>query len=205
MFIDYYEKTYDEIEELAHNYRKNGYFEILNFLDIGQLWREICVQRKRGRKYFAVFNGKFIILEKDENITEDELYKFIIGKTKAEKEQADKEWLDEYQRKEREWNDKVPILIPVYTAGLKDVIDEKYHHLAEKYVSECLHSIYHEYLLESLIELLGFSKGKTFEEIQKKLYEQEHSGMSYSIVINLFKNLSDKGREYFEWQREKDQ
>ena len=204
MFIDYNEKTSNEIEEIVRKYRENGYYEIKGFNDISQFWLDLLhIQKACKRKCFADFNGKFIILEEDENITEDELYKFILGKTKSEQEQANQEWLEEYQRKEREWNEKVPFLIPAYTACLKDVIDEKYHFLAKKYVSECLNSIYHEYLIKSLIELLEFSKDKTFEEIQEKLYEQGHSGMSYSIVINLFKNLSDKGKEYFEWQKER--
>lgn len=203
MFVDYYNKNFEEIEELANHYRKNGYLEIQNFFDVSQLWRNISVQKILGKKLFAVFNGKFIVLEKDENITEDEFYKFLLGRTKKEKEQDEKEWIEEYNRKEQEWKEKISLLVPIYTKELKNVIDKKYHDMVEKCVNECLHSIYREYLVESLIELLYFSKYKNCEEIHQKLFEQNHSELSYNIIVYWFQNLSDKGKEYFEWQKGK--
>ena len=204
MFVDYQKKTWDEIEKFNTELRKEHYYEITNFWNIADLWREISSRIPCVRKCFAVFNGKFIILEVGDFVEEDEVYKFIIGQTKKEKELADKQWIEEYEKKEREWKAKIPSLIPEYTEKMMKLTDEKYHHLVNDCVTACLNSIYHEYLIEALVEIVDFSnKNKSFEAIEKKLEEQGHSNMSYSIIVSLFGVLSDCGKEFCEWNKNK--
>lgn len=197
--VDYQNKTWEEIENFNTELRKEHYYEITGFWNIADLWREISLRIPCVRKCFAVFNGKFIILDKGDSLEEDDVYKFITGKTRLEKELDDLRWLEEYKRKEREWKAKIPTLIPAYVEKMKKVTEEKYHYDIEKCVHDCLDSIYHEYLVEALIELLEFSKNKSFEEIEKKIDEQGHSSNTYGIIMSMFRHFSDSGEKYCKW------
>lgn len=199
--VNYQKHTWDEIEKFNTKLRKEHYFEITGFWNISELCKEIQIRIPAKRKMFAVFNGKFIILEEGQSITKDEIYKFITGKTEQENKDENEKWLKEKEEEENKWKEKIPSLIPEYVDKLKKLIDKKYHSVIYDYVNYGLNSIYHEFLIEAIIEILEYEKDKSFEEIKKKFYEQGHSGMSYNITVAMFRNLSDRGKEFYEWSK----
>lgn len=208
MFIDKSNCTYDEIDSFKKELNLQEYHEIIHFYSIDELWNEIKRNATSNifKKYFACFNGKFILFEKDNfNMKEDDVYKFITGLTKKEKEEKEKELIDEYHRKENEWKKKIPSLIPEYIEKGHKILDEKYWDIWEKCVPIRLDDLYHGFELDACLEIIEMSnQGKTFEDIEKKFYEQGHSGMSYSLTRAMFKELSDKGKEFYEWSIKKE-
>lgn len=205
MMVCYNGKSMEEIANYEKSLIDQGYFEFENFWNIDELWKDIKGFRNRSnKKCFALFNDKFILIEENENITEDDLYKYITGKSKQENILASKKWLEEQNKKKEDYDNKIPKLVIEYREKLKNVLDEKYYDKIDKYLEDSLRTIYREYLIESLIEIIGYSKDKTLEEIEKKLLEQGHSGMSFNIVIKLFKEFSDKGKEFYQYYIEKE-
>ena len=199
MFVDYQKESYEHIKAYEMELRSQKYFELINFWNINDLWKEI--QFHKGKKIFAVFNGKFIILEKEDNITEDELYIFITGKNKKENELENKRYIEKLNKDREEYNKKIPELTIKYTNQLKSIVESKYQDKIDEIVKVCLDTIYKEYLIESIIDLVKFSKDKSMEEIEQKIYSQGHSGNSYDITIHVFSLISDKGKDFLKYLR----
>ena len=178
MFVDKRDCTVGECEEFEKSLKINGYIEKNDFFNVQELWKEICDCIKSG--FFKVFfecNSKYILLE-DENISEDDVYLFVLGKTKEEYELYLKNREDTYDREEREFKQKIPVLKQKYSQ--MELVDEKYKEKWIEIVDISLKSIYRDFLIESIIEILEMSnKGASFEEIKEKFYTQGHSGYSY--------------------------
>ena len=150
---------------------------------------------------FFECNSKYILLE-DENISEDDVYLFVLGKTKYEYESYLKNRADTYDREEREFKQKIPVLKQKYSQ--MELVDEKYKEKWIEIVDISLKSIYRDFLIESVVEILEMSNsGASFEEIKEKFYTQGHSGYSYSFARLMFRDLSDRGREFYAWSKKK--
>lgn len=200
MFIDKRNCTYQEILKYESQLIEQGYVENTNFFNISELWNEIqhCCKLKIFKRFFE-FNGKYILLD-NEDISEDDVYLFVLGKTKKEKEAYDQEQILKYDRELNDYKQKIPQLkIDFYNRG-KTIIEEKYLPHWKEVIEVSLNSCYRDYLLESVLEIIEMSnQNKDFETIKNKFYEQGHSGCSYHATLLLFKELSDKGKEYFNW------
>ena len=198
MFIDKRDCTVEECEEFEKSLKINGYIENNDFFNVQELWKEICEYIKSGFfNVFFNFNSKYILLE-DENISEDDVYLFILGKTKDEYELYLKNRAEVYDREEREFKQKIPELKQKYNQ--MDLVEEKYKEKWIEIVDISLKSIYRDFLIESVIEILEMSNsGASFEEIKEKFYTQGHSGYSYSLARLMFRDLSDRGLEFYVW------
>lgn len=206
MFVDNQKMTYSEVREYEQNLFKKGFREVSNFWDIDDLAFQVKSNIKNKKyPFFCNFNGKFIIVGKEENISEDDIYKFICGKTKEEKELADKRWIEEHHKKEEEWKNKVPTLVDGYIEKGHKLLNQKYWNIWDKCVPIRLSDLYHGMELDCVLELIKLEKeNASFDEIKKALDNQGHSGMSYSLVRVMYRELSDKGKEYFNWSKQND-
>lgn len=200
MFVDKRDCTVGELKEFEKSLKINGYIENNDFFNVQELWKEICDCIKSGFfKVFFNFNSKYILLE-DENISEDDVYLFILGKTKDEYESYLKNRAEVYDREEREFKQKIPVLKQKYSQ--MELVEEKYKEKWIEIVDLSLKSIYRDFLIESVIEILEMSnRGASFEEIKEKFYNQGHSGHSYSLVRLMFRDLSDRGLAFYAWSK----
>ena len=199
MFIDKSRERFEELQKFEKWLEVNGYTKNEHFFCIEELWESICdcIKNNRHKTYFP-FNGKYIIFDY-EPITEDEVYLFICGMTKAERDAKSKKRMEEYENREKEYQSKLPALLNEYKEKVRKLVDEKYFEKANEVVESSLQSIYHEYLTDCLIEILEMEK-QPFEEIKEKLLNQGHSGMSYSLTCFMFGEVSDRGKAFLDWR-----
>ena len=204
MFIDRTNFTFGENNDFEKELKEKGYFENWNFFNIEELWNEVveCLKNKRFNRFFC-FNGKYIVLS-DNKISKDDIYLFILGKTEKEYKEYCKEQKIKYDRELKEYKTKIPELKRKYEQIGKELIDEKFHEEWLKDIEICLNGIYREYLLDCFIEIIKMSNdGATFEEIKNKFYDQGHSGSSYTLTKLLYRDLSERGKDFFKWINEK--
>ena len=205
MFIDKSNLNIDELTKFEKELKDRCISEIYGFLNLEQLWDSIqnCIKHKVFNVFFA-FNGKYIILE-DDNISEDEVYKFICGKTKEQKKIEDDNWLAEYQRKEKQWKDKIPFLTKEYEEKGRRIIAEKYWLKWEELVPIRLNDIYHGFDLDAVLQLIEIANNnESLQNIYKKMFEQGHSGFTYFTVLGMFKELSDVGKQFYDFVSKKE-
>lgn len=196
MLIDYQKKPYDEIKKLEDDLRARGYREFYGYLNIAEFWQDM--QKQTVYPCYGKFNDKFVILEGNENYTEDDIYKFIIGKTKAEHILCEKRWHEEYERKEREWQAKIPAMVYEYRKKGHEIIDRKYWQLWDECVPIRLKDLYHGFDLDTTLELIAMRDASN-EELKEKMFNQGHSNMSFCLVKQMFRVLSDRGKEFYDW------
>ena len=201
------QKKLENIDDFKEKLLNEGKEEITGFYDIKSFYE--IVQRdyfkKNNFNCFAVFNDKIFIFEENDNITENDLFIAIVGKTKKQYEDEQTKWINDLIEKEKIWKEKVPSLIPVYIEKGHNVIDEKYWKIYDEYVPVCLNGMYHEYILDSVLEFIEVANNNSsLEEIDNKFYEQGHSGRTYDLTKFLFKEISEKGKEFYKFRSEKD-
>src|SRR5690606_12777545 len=77
--------------------------------------------REKGQLACGEFNG--VTLYSD-TVTMDGAYKDITGKTKAEFDNAQQEWRNDYKRKEKEHKDRIPELTKVWMDKGREILTE---------------------------------------------------------------------------------
>lgn len=134
---------------------------------------------------YAVFNG-VEILHTD---TPDEISVKVTGKTIAEREAAEKAWREEYDRKEREHQARIPELTEKYKKEARGVIPEDRLELWDEIVPIRLEDIYKGMELEEWLKMISvLNEDKPKEErfaACKEIFDNAgHSGMSGTLVLS---------------------
>lgn len=150
--------------------------------------------------------GRFNEQEITSEMTEDECYIKITGKTKAEHEAQLKKFAEEYEHKERKWKEQIPALYDVYKEKLKNYIKpEKYDYFIDKVLMHRLNDIYHAYDVDcyiAIVKLLMESEKSmidTMTDARTLFEEQGHSGWSAGLVAHMVHDFSPKyGVEFYE-------
>ena len=148
---------------------------------------------------YAVFNG-VEILHTD---TPDEISVKVTGKTIAEREAAGKAWREEYDRKEREHQARIPELTEKYKKEARGVIPEDKLELWDKIVLIRLKDLYRGMELEEwlkMIRVLNENKPKEerFAICKEIFYNAGHSGMSGNLVLSGLCEFHPDGKELAE-------
>lgn len=152
--------------------------------------------KEQGESVYCNFNGHKLY---SDNVTIDSAYLEVCGKTKAEWDKQQQEWLENY-KKEEERAKKVAIeKIPSWIEqGKKYIYPQKLNEW-ERCVNARANDLYHGYELDSALEVMeALSKGMSFEEANQIIENQGHSGMSHSIVMRILINFCKNGPEFYE-------
>ena len=205
MFINMQNKTQDEIQIYKNELiKEHSLKEITDFWNLDELWKKIWFHiNKKDYNAFADFNGKIIIVSED--ITEDSLYNFILGKTKQEYLDESNKNIQKIRLQRKQYEDSINSLIPQYRQNGRKVIKEKYWEEWDNLVTPFLESIYQNFLLDSALDILTkYHKHKmTNQEIERALEHHGHSGASYAITVDCLSRVSDFGKEYKKWLNDK--
>lgn len=175
---------------MKKNYKKIEF----EFGDISSAVKELNQYKERGELVYGEFNGKKLYSDIDD---EDTAYKKIIGKTKAENEEAKKKWHEEYEEKERKHKEAIPELTKEWIEKGNTILDEKYRELWAKCVPIRLDDLYHGMELGNCLEIVEqLNKGKELKEVKPLIENQGHSGMSFGLVCSMVKSFCDRGAEF---------
>jgi hypothetical protein len=135
----------------------------------------------------------------------DSAYLEITEKNKKDFDKAQEEWREkiriESELAEKAAKDNIPNWIE---RGHKAFTEDKWEEW-DKIVPIRAEDLYHGMELDCVLKLISLANQKesTFEDFEKEFYDQGHSGLSYSLTKALFKEFSDKGKEFYEWSIKK--
>lgn len=146
---------------------------------------------------FGKFNDREIL----STDTLDEAYVKITGKTKEQSNKEIQDWCNECECKEKEHKDSIPSLVPLYCKRARGVILENQYNLWDKIVPTRLGDLYHGLELGCTLDLCeimrdeSISYDKRLRKAYKAFMNQEHSGMSASLVASMLKVFCPDGED----------
>ena len=166
---------------------------------VEQAVNELLSYKEKGILACGEFNG--ITLYSD-TVTMDSAYKQITGKTKAEFDKAQQEWKDDYDRKKREHEEKIPDLSKVWMNKGREILTEDKWDYWDKIVPIRLSDLYQGMELGACLDIVSIlNNNGTLDEAKKKIEEQGHSGMSFGLVCFMVKEFCERGSEFVDYVR----
>ena len=150
---------------------------------------------KTGEVTFGEFNGETLY----STDTIDEAYEKVTGKTKAEFDEIQRKWKEDYDRSEAEHKAKIPALTEEYKKLARGVILEEKYDYWDKIVPIRLEDIYHGMELGATLDLCKIMRDEsmTYDKRLKKAYDlfmdQGHSGWSAGLVASMLREFCPDG------------
>lgn len=139
-----------------------------------------------------------------DEVSVNSAYQELFGIDYIELKQKMKEELIELERKENEYEKTIPNLITLYEEKGSKIVDKKYMEHLKEIIPYSLKGTYKGWDLDQAFELIQMlNEGKTMEELDQKLHEQNHSGFSVGLVIFITNELCDRGPEFKEYYQNK--
>jgi hypothetical protein len=132
------------------NYRKIDF----GFGDISSAIEKLKPYKESGELVYGEFNGQKLYSDIDDL---DSAYKKITGKTKAEFDESERIWLEEYKEKQRKHEESIPELTKEWIEKGKSILDEKYHADWIECVPIRLGDLYHGMELKSTLDTCLFN------------------------------------------------
>ena len=165
--------------------------------DIDTAVQKLIEYQKMGKSVYVNFNGHKLY---SCDITLDGAYKEITGMTKAEsdkaREEARKKWELERKEKKEQAERKIPEWI---SDGEKNIFPERAEDWQYYVETSARQGMYYGSDIVATLEIMGMlESGAPFEDVEKKLEEQGHSGHSYSIVTKNVLHFSKNGPDFYE-------
>ncbi|WP_137743312.1 hypothetical protein [Robertmurraya siralis] len=159
--------------------------------------RELLRHKEIGSVVCGQFNG--VTLYSD-TVTMDSAYKEITGKTKAEFDKDQQQWKEDYDRRQKEHEERIPELSKVWMEKGRKILSEDKWEFWDEIVPIRLGDIYHGMELGNCLDIIEIlNNNGSLDEAKEKIENQGHSGMSFSLVCAMVKEFSDRGNEFVEY------
>jgi hypothetical protein len=161
--------------------------------------KKLVGYREKGKLACGEFNG--VTLYSD-TVTMDSAYKEITGRTKAESDKARQEWKENYERQQREHEEKIPELSKEWMKKGREILAEDKWEYWDKIVPIRLGDLYQGMELGCCLDIVGIlNNNGTLDKAKEKIEDQGHSGMSFGLVCSMVKAFCDRGDEFVEYIR----
>ena len=170
--------------------------KIYGGMNLDQAVELLLEYKKEGKSVYCEFNGHKLY---SDNVTIDSAYMEVIGMTKTEFDKEQQEWLENH-KKEEEQAKKIAIeKIPEWIEKGKKYIYPQNLYSWEECVIDRAEDIYHgEDLNVALQAIEALSNGESFENVNKLINEQNHSGSSHSTIMSIIVRFCKNGPEFYE-------
>lgn len=152
---------------------------------------------KAGEPCFCEFNLK-IIYSTD---TVDEAYMKVVGTTKAEFEDRQRKWREEYDLAEREHQARIPQLTEKYRNEARGLVLDSELEYWDKIVPIRLGDLYHGMELQQVLDCCKIMRDESlvYAARLEKAYDvfmaAGHSGMSASLTMAMLRRFCPYGME----------
>ena len=165
-----------------------------------------------GEVCFAKFNGKEVY----STDTTDEAYMRLLGKTKAEFDEDQRKWREDYHRREEEFKARIPKLTETYRKRARGLVIESELEHWDEVVPIRLGDCYHGMELGQTLDICKIMRDETLtaDERLHKAYdlfmESGHSGRSAHITAQMIAIFCPDGKDLadavinFRFKKEKD-
>jgi hypothetical protein len=179
-------KKYEEIEYWAGCTVEHAVNELLEY-------------RKKGILACGSFNGTMLY---SDTVTMDGAYIEITGKTKAELDKEQQEWRENYEREEKEFQDKIPEYAEEWEKKGRDILTEDKWNYWDEIVPIRLGDLYHGMELGCCLDIVKIlNNNGTLEEAKAEIEKQNHSGMSYGLVRAMVREFCNRGQEFADYTK----
>lgn len=150
--------------------------------------------KSAGEPVSVEFNGVMLYSDIDDV---DSAYKKVTGMTKAELDAEIQREREQYMEEEKRHKDSIPRLTKEWVEKGCSILDEKYHDSWKKCVPVRLNDLYRGMELRCCLDIVKeLNNGCTLESAKKMIEEQDHSGMSFSLVCLMVKSFCDRGADF---------
>lgn len=173
----------------------------IEFMSGNTIEAAISELRAAAKKYNTVVSGSFNNKLINSDMTVDEAYKFVTGKSKGELEASLKKQQEEFKRAEEEHESKIPSLTVAFKNKARGIIREEMLSSWDEVVPIRLNDLYRGMELEAaltLIEMLDVNHC-ALEEAGKEFSDQGHSGMSAGLMFAMMKTFCIRGQEFVDY------
>ena len=170
--------------------------EVLPGSNLESVVYTLLAAKARGESVYCEFNGHKLY---SDTVSMDSAFMEVTGQTKADFDKAKEEWHKNYEREQKEAEQRAKDNIPNWIEkGQALIFPERYAEW-EKCVVACASDLYHGLELDNALEIMtALENGASMEEAKQLLDKQGHSGMSASIVRNILFAFSSTGPEFWE-------
>jgi hypothetical protein len=140
------------------------------------------------------FNGTILY---SDTVSLDSAYSEATGMTYFERCEADIVERIKREQEEKERQNRLPTRIAAWTdRGSRLVKPEKFEYWMQV-VPIRANDLYHGMELDACLDIIEIlNAGCSMSSAKKKIEDQNHSGMSYSLVRALVKEFADRGEEF---------
>ena len=185
-------------EEITHNGKEYKCLEFWGKLDNAVTL--LLTYKAAGVLAYIDFNDHCLY---SDEVTMNSAYLECLGKTKSEFEEVQRKWAEEYHRHKEEHEAAIPQLTEEWVAKGHEVLDSKYWEQWDKIVPIRLGDLYEGMELGNTLEIVEhLNSGGSLEDADRIMRdEQDHSGMSASLVIAMVSEFCDRGKEFEKYMR----
>ncbi len=178
------EKNYRKIEFMAGENIESAIKELKSHKDL------VC----------GSFNGQILYSNVDDV---DSAYQKIVGKTKAECDEAERKRREEYEAENKRHEEAIPRLTEEWIEKGKAILDEKHLELWNKIVPIRLGDLYKGMELGACLDIVKeLNAGCDLDVAKRIIEEQGHSGMSFGLACSMIKEFCDRGEEFVKYARQ---
>lgn len=146
-----------------------------------------------GQKAAMKFNDKILY---SDTVTIDNAYKLLTGKTKAEYDEEERKWREDYARKEREFQERIPELTKEWINKGHEILSEDKWEAWDRCVPIRLGDLYHGMELGQCLDIVEILKTGDYEKAKLTMKNQGHSGMSWGLMKSMIRSFSDTGEDF---------
>jgi hypothetical protein len=165
-----------------------------SFGNIDSAIKELESYKEKGELVFLSFNGVNLYSDIDDL---DSAYIKVTGKTKAEIEEQQRIYHEQYLEQKKRHEEAIPELTKEWIVKGNNILDEKYRELWAECVPIRLGDLYRGMELGCCLEIIEpLNNGCSLDEAKSIIEKQGHSGMSYGLVRAMVRSFCDRGDEF---------
>ncbi len=159
--------------------------------------REKAAAEKSGEVLRAKFNDSYIL----STDSDDEVYMRILGRTKAEQEERERKWHEDYEAKKKAHEARIPELTEHYRKEARGVIIDSELEYWDKIVPIRLGDLYRGMELDQVLDCARVMRDETLDRVGRlrKAYkifnDAGHSGMSAGLTKAMLRRFCPDGNE----------
>lgn len=177
------------IEKTAHKVKIYG--------DLDEVAKKLQVFKSAELNVYVDFNGKKLYSLLDDL---DSCYVKVTGSTKAEFDEAERLWRENYEKQEAEEKANAKKMLPTYIEQGKSLVYAQKLSDWKKCVRSRVSDLYHGKDLANAIEAMTeIDKSGDFLTAKSIIDKANHSGASYGMVMRVILNFSKKGPDFYEY------
>ena len=187
-------------EEITHNGKTYERLDVGCFPKLDDVVMLLLNYNMAGILAYVDFNDHYLY---SDEVTMDGAYMECIGKTKAEFDEDQRKWREEYNRHQAEHKAAIPQLTKEWIAKGHTILDSKYWERWDKIVPIRLGDLYEGMELGDTLEIVEhLNHAGSLEDARKIMLDnQSHSGLSASLVISMVGEFCNRGKEFEEYMR----